>query len=445
MTNSISFRFNLITTAIVLVLLAAFGAYNHGVTQKALNNQLARQVDGVTKRLQQNLPPTLWNFESGQLTRIVESEVVGAGIGTIIVQDDKGQLVIGRMADAEGGVSETRTLPDTKATPTEAGLVYDDGTPRSVGRLIVYPDDSTIRALQRSALIRQVVQTLVLLVILVAAVNFLVRTLVVRPIRDVHRALTDIAQGEGDLTQRLTARRNDEIGQLAGTFNEFVGKIQSLVREVVQAVEHMGSAISQMQEIAARTSTGVNRQRAETDQVATAMGEMSSTAHDVAKSAQQASVAAQDADAHSHSAQQIVGESIKAIRSLASEIEHGADVINDLEKVVTDITSVLAVIRGIAEQTNLLALNAAIEAARAGEQGRGFAVVADEVRNLASKTQSSTEEIQHMIQRLQDGTRKAVDVMQDSKANGERTVAQANQADSALQGVVAAISTINEM
>ncbi|MDI9244176.1 methyl-accepting chemotaxis protein [Marinobacter sp. CHS3-4] len=446
MKNTISLRFTAVTTAVVVILLVAFGWYNHNETQQALNNQLVKQTGAVVERLQSSVPSTLWNYEVSQMKRIVASEVVADGIAAIFVYDDKDELLTGQAQAADGKLNDITAPPETTAPTRDKPLTYDNnGEEKKVGRVLVVADNSAIEALQAKSLWRQVLQTIILVIILVAAINMLLRSLVTKPIRQVTEALNDIAKGEGDLTKRLSARRKDEIGELANNFNQFVEKIQILVRKVISSVEDITNAIEGMQKLAARTSSGVNNQRAETDQVATAMNEMSSAAQEVTESANNAADAAQRADDRGKEAQAIVNRAIDAIRNLASEIDSGAGVINELEKDVGEITSVLDVIRGIAEQTNLLALNAAIEAARAGEAGRGFAVVADEVRTLASRTQSSTEEIHNMIERLQQGTHRAVTTMETSKSNGETTVTQANEAEVALTEVATALNTINEM
>jgi len=446
MKNTISLRFTVITSAVVVILLAGFGWYNLHATQQALDKQLLTQTQAVVERLQSSVPSTLWNYETNQTQRIAASEVMADAIDSVFIYDDKDKLLVGQTQDQTGNPVAIDSPPEHAATVRDAPLFYDNnGEQTSVGRVLVVADSSAIEELQSASLKRQVLQTIFLVIVLVTAITLLLRSLVTRPICQVTEALNDIAQGEGDLTRRLSARRNDEIGALADNFNQFAEKIQALVRKVIGSVEDITLAIEGMQQLAARTSSGVNNQRAETDQVATAMNEMSSAAQEVTESANGAADAAQRADDRGKEAQTIVNQAIDAIRKLATEIDSGAGVINELEKDVGNITSVLDVIRGIAEQTNLLALNAAIEAARAGEAGRGFAVVADEVRTLANRTQTSTEEIQSMIERLQKGAQRAVSTMESSKTNGESTVTQANQAESALGDVAVALNTINEM
>lgn len=444
MKNTISFKFNVLTSTLVIALLLIFGAYNYSATETALNSQQTKQVNSVISRLQTSVPSTLWNFEMEQLTSIIESEASNESVKGLFIYDNKA-LVLGRLKTANGDVIESK-LPSDLDFMLEEKLSYEEnGKINNVGRVVLLQDRTVIESLQSQSLIRQVIQTVIIVVILISVVSFLMQTIVIRPIDKIVAALEEIARGEGDLTKRLRVTENNEIGNLAGSFNQFVEKIQTLVTHIQESVIEMSHATSQMTEIASSSSRDVDEQRLETDQVATAMNEMNATAHEVAQNAVQAASAAEQADQTSHEAREVVKNAITSIHQLAQDIDSSSHVISELEKEVANITSVLDVIRGIAEQTNLLALNAAIEAARAGEQGRGFAVVADEVRTLASKTQASTEEIQEMIIRLQSGTNKAVSVMQSSKSSGEATVELANKADQSLNEIAEAISTINEM
>lgn len=273
------------------------------------------------------------------------------------------------------------------------------------------------------------------------AVSFMITC----PLSNAVRAMKDISEGEGDLTLRLNVSGKDEIGQLANSFNGFITKMQDVIREVTSSTSQLSAAAEEMSMITDETRVGVQRQQSETALVATAVNEMSSTVHEVANSAGTAASAASEADSQSEQGKQVVSSTVASIRTLASEVETAANVIGQLEKDSESIGSVLEVIRGIAEQTNLLALNAAIEAARAGEQGRGFAVVADEVRSLASRTQESTQEIQEMIERLQKGSRDAVKAMQAGQEQAQTTVEQASEAETSLAQISAAVGQINEM
>jgi methyl-accepting chemotaxis protein len=285
--------------------------------------------------------------------------------------------------------------------------------------------------------------------LLVAGVGMLVIWFVgygiARPLRQMVVMLDDIAQGDGDLTRRLEVDRSDELGDIAKGFNTFLGKLQSMITQVVSSVQKVSDSSEHTADIAIRTNQGVQKQLSEIEMVATAVHEMTATAQDVARNATHAAEAANHADQAANQGRKTVQQTADAIAALAQEISRAVGVVQTLAKDSENINAILVAIRGIAEQTNLLALNAAIEAARAGEQGRGFAVVADEVRNLAQKTQKATEEIQSMIQQLQHGTREVVRVMEDSQDKTEISVQQANQAAHALESITQAVSVINDM
>ncbi|WP_421254000.1 methyl-accepting chemotaxis protein [Aeromonas jandaei] len=288
------------------------------------------------------------------------------------------------------------------------------------------------------------------LVILVILGVTLVATVIVgnrvsKPLADAVLALNDIANGEGDLTQRLKVQSKDEIGQLASAFNRFVERIQSVVSQVGETSNHLFSAVDKLHHLSEHYDQQMHGHSRETDQVVTAVTEMSSTAQEVAASASNAASATSDAARESDAARGVVSTAINSINRLVGEVHTASGVIEQLAQETGKIGSVVEVIRGIAEQTNLLALNAAIEAARAGEQGRGFAVVADEVRSLAGRTQQSTKEINEMLQRLQGGVKQAVDVMQASEERSQETVQEASHIASSLDSMVMAVSTINDM
>lgn len=268
---------------------------------------------------------------------------------------------------------------------------------------------------------------------------------VTRPVLGVAAMLKNIASGEGDLTRRLEYAKQDELGELASWFNRFLDKLQPTIADVKRSVQDARSTADQSAAIASQTSSGMQQQFREIDQVATASQEMSATAHDVANNAAQAADAARGADAAAREGLTIIDRTTLSIEQLASELNSAMGEVEALASSSEQIGSVLEVIRAIAEQTNLLALNAAIEAARAGEAGRGFAVVADEVRNLAKRTQDSVEEIRQVIENLQSGTRDVVGSMHSSHKQAQGSVEMVEQAVTALRRIGDAVTVINDM
>ncbi len=290
-----------------------------------------------------------------------------------------------------------------------------------------------------------VVAVSITVIITMVLLSLFIISRVTSPLRVISEALRDIAEGDGDLTKRLNTIGVREVGRIAREFNKFVEKIQSTVTEVGQATSLLATSADGLTAVAAQTKDSIDRQQGETQQVATAVTEMAATVQEIARSAESAAVSTREADTEANTGRAVVSQAVDSIGNLAGEIEQAAEVILRLERESETIGSVLDVIRGIAEQTNLLALNAAIEAARAGEQGRGFAVVADEVRTLASRTQQSTQEIQKMIEQLQSGAQKAVKVIQSGSSSAKSTVDQALSADQSLEKIVNSISAIMDM
>ncbi|MCO7226442.1 methyl-accepting chemotaxis protein [Pleionea sp. CnH1-48] len=288
-----------------------------------------------------------------------------------------------------------------------------------------------------------IVIMLIAAVVAAGVISYLVIRGIRGPLSDIVEAIAQVATG--DLTQRIDIQTNDELGGLAASVNDLAVKLRDIVGRIADSAQQLASSAEETEAIAKQGHESINRQREQTELVATAMTEMTATVGEVANSANNTLQEVQSANQETVRGQEVVESNIRTINKLAGEIEESSNVTNKLNEYSENIGSVLDVIRGIADQTNLLALNAAIEAARAGEQGRGFAVVADEVRTLASKTQVSTSEIQDMIERLQNGTRDAVNVMQQSQTEAQLSVDQTALAGEALQSITRAVAVINDM
>ncbi|KKO46836.1 chemotaxis protein [Arsukibacterium ikkense] len=314
-----------------------------------------------------------------------------------------------------------------------------DSLDTQVGVMQQRVDSSLNASLTRSVI------TALLALIGITLLALLVVGSIIKPLKNAVAAMANIAEGGGDLTHRLAVSGNDELSQLAQAFNRFAQQVRDLVAQVASSSTTLTQSASGLEKTMAQSESGVARQQSESDQVATAMNEMAASSQEVADSAMRASTAAAGAEELVTDSKITLNNTVKVIDGLAKQVSHGVEVIGELSHESDNIGGVLDVIRSIADQTNLLALNAAIEAARAGEAGRGFAVVADEVRTLASRTQKSTQEIQQMIQRLQAGISAAINLIENLRQSSTSSVAEIHQVELALNSISAAVITINNM
>ena len=282
-------------------------------------------------------------------------------------------------------------------------------------------------------------------VLLSITLGWWITQLVTTPIQAVLSALRDIAQGEGDLTRRLNAQGRDEVGQLARAFNVFADRVQKLVRQVADSSRAVEGSAGELNKATSRSRIGGHKQMEATDHLVQGVQEMQSASNDVAREALAASQAVKDVREQVVEGRKVVESGLRTISDLADGMSSAEQVIRDLESSSQKIGTVMDVIRGIAEQTNLLALNAAIEAARAGEAGRGFAVVADEVRGLASRTQESTHEIERIVQQLRGGAAEAVSVMQAGREKTRLSVLDAQTAGQGLEMIAGQIESLTGM
>ena len=296
-----------------------------------------------------------------------------------------------------------------------------------------------------TAKISFIIIILVVALCITAMIYFMFKFIVINRLQSLEHRLKDIAEGEGDLTQRVQVQGTDSIDRLGIYFNGFLDTVHNTMKQVASAVNHLNTRSEAMGDMTNENKRDILLQKEQVDQAATAVTQMSASIREVAQNASLAAESAQQADEEAQSGYQVVSDTIQAINTLADVVDKATEVIHKVESDSVSIGAILDVIRGVAEQTNLLALNAAIEAARAGEQGRGFAVVADEVRTLAQRTQESTQEIQQMIEQLQKGTSAAVGVMEQGRNQVQASVDIAGKAGESLRVITASVSQIMDM
>ncbi|HHQ4757901.1 methyl-accepting chemotaxis protein [Aeromonas sp. BC14] len=353
-----------------------------------------------------------------------------------------GQGQISSRWSPDGTLLQTFVPVKMRGTEQKWGIYIE--LPRSVvlASALQLQDDLSGQA-NRSVMTQLIIGGLISAVALICI--WLMAHQIVAPIRAVVARLKDIASGEGDLTQRIELRRDDEIGELAKWFNSFLNKLQSTISQVIDTVAGTRASAEQAASVAERTSAGMQAQYQEVDLVATAFEELSATALQVAGNANSAVAAANQADTAAQEGKYVVADTQEAMRKLMAVISDAKPVVEHLSDNSENINDILVVIQGIAEQTNLLALNAAIEAARAGEQGRGFAVVADEVRNLAGRTQNAIVEIQTLIGQLQSGTEAVVKAIMTGHSQADLTLTKVDLSVSVLEQIIHAVATIHQM
>jgi methyl-accepting chemotaxis protein len=418
----------------------ALVAQNNLVDAAALGQATESHLAEFNENAQQAL-----DRMSSAVTRLQGTGIAGKVAGFEAAYQRWMQAAEQSMALAESGArqaAQSALKGDSQTSFDELRRFFDVAGAHADEQAKLSATHASEEALSRSVMI---LGASILTVLVCVALFIIFLRLIVNSIGTLKKQLDNIAEGEGDLTQRVPVETNDDLGQLATSFNQVLANLQSMVGSIQTLSENLGKGATQLSTAARDNNDGINRQNDLISMVATAINEMQSAIEEVAGNASRAADVTRHAQETSEKGGRIIHDSSAQVQTLAEQILKAVEVIRKLSEDSKNITSVLEVIRGVAEQTNLLALNAAIEAARAGEQGRGFAVVADEVRTLAQRTQQSTEDIQRMITTLQTGVSDIVSVMETGSEQAGETERLATEAEKELKTILESMNDIMDV
>ncbi len=440
----------------------------YGAAASAGQTVLTAPYQGAVGGLMVTIATPVKSKANGELTGVVGGDVTldtlveiinsvdFGGIGHAFLADSNGQVIVS--PDKDQVMKNLKDIYPGSNLRVAAGM--QDVTLNGQDRIISFAPVTGLPSAQwyiglsidkdkaYAALGQFRTSAIIAMLIAVAAIGGLLGLLIpvlMRPLTTMGRAMRDIAEGEGDLTRRLAVQNKDEFGELASSFNRFVERIHASISEVSSATRLVHDLSEKVINASNASIIGSEEQSMRTNSVAAAINQLGAATQEIARNAADASQHASGASEQAHGGREVVEEAINAMTALSQRISESCAQIETLNASTDEIGKILDVIKGISQQTNLLALNAAIEAARAGEAGRGFAVVADEVRNLAHRTQESAEEIHRMITSLQVGSREAVHTMNTSQVSSEQTVQVANQAGERLASVTQRIGEIDGM
>ena len=437
-----------INLALILVVTGVLLTYSGWDTLRVRADEgarLDRDMAAALGRLGAALPKPLWDLTMTTVQDIMRGEMGHPAVAGIAVLDTNGKTVAALVRNS--GIEEVGQLPQLPRTRLEdRALTYRDGDlTQAVGKVVLLVSDAPVRQAVTAAVTRNLLIALLLNLALVLSVGFALNRVVLRPLGAILARVEDIADGEGDLSKLIESQRRDELGQLGAALNRFIGSIRRIVSEVDQVVHGLAQSADHAHATADDLNRQLARQQDDLYSLTTALTQFRATTEEVARNAALVAESGGKAGARATSGLEQVREANRSNGELAETVDRTSTVIGELRQNTDAISGILDVIRGIADQTNLLALNAAIEAARAGEHGRGFAVVADEVRVLSQRTQQSTRQIQETIVGLEERTAHAVRAMEDGKRKAERSVEQASGAGTAFDEIHEAIQDIVQM
>lgn len=444
--NSIVAKASFSALLLVSSMFFVYGYFDYRDLSDRLHRDIFGRLDLVGNSMLKAVGSALWDFQMDIVDNLVKSNAAISGIKFMGVFSSDGKVNYAYRSDGQG-----IQPADKPKNPTDIEgmqiftIVAPDDSGQELGKLMIEPDMRELTEALKKMVWFVLGKVLLSVLVMVALIILLINVLVTRPIRAVSLALKDIAMGEGDLTVRLPEESSVEINDLVKYFNQFVQKIHDMVVQTSNTSTELFVAIETLRNTINQFSVATAKQQNETDMIAQSIHQMNDASVNISSNADQAADVTELTNTNLKLAIDILSNTVKTVQNLSDDFTTGAEGINHVHDRVNDIGTMLDVVRGVSEQTNLLALNAAIEAARAGEQGRGFAVVADEVRGLAARTQESTEKIRSMMERLQESAQSAVGIMTNVSNTSKSTVDLSNEAFQSLGSVTKHIGTLNEM
>ncbi|HEX5393924.1 MAG TPA: methyl-accepting chemotaxis protein [Rhodocyclaceae bacterium] len=434
--NSITTRMMLSVSVVVSVITITVLAASYGITSYLANRDLRQQVADSSDALGIVLRDPVFTYDAAQIDSTLGSFIRQRHIYEITVADHRGKVLAHQKQ--EGAVpDDAQLIRDTVALKGE-GV-------EPIGQVSIAYRRDYVAALIAGQVLGIVAIVVCVLLGVLGTLYVLLRRLVTEPVARINKALRDIAAEGGDLTRRLHFSAQDELGELATAFNRFVDQLHQLIASVVQSADRLALAACALADKTRHTDRATEEQFSSTQRMADTLAEMEAVAQNMAQRAGSTSASTHEATDLAQSGTAVVMQTLEQVNQLGTEMDATGARISELRDNTDAIGQVVEVIKGISEQTNLLALNAAIEAARAGEAGRGFAVVADEVRTLSQRTSKSTDEIEQIIATLQLASKNAFDAMTRSHGRLEQTVNHSRQAGDSLQSILSHISTIDAM